>query len=105
MGVLTHYDDTGGHANRRPHYERYPSSSFISRPALVLGVGPAAMLSGSQLPTVMRAARAVRPQVRCLATPSSSKPHFSQNLAEGPTLDDFIADRVPDRVVLGNTKT
>lgn len=63
------------------------------------------MLSGSQLPTVMRAARAVRPQVRCLATPSSSKPHFSQNLAEGPTLDDFIADRVPDRVVLGNTKT
>ncbi|RPD63099.1 lipoic acid synthase [Lentinus tigrinus ALCF2SS1-6] len=52
----------------------------------------------------MRAARAVRPQIRCLATPSSSKAAFSQTLAEGPSFDDFVADRVPDRVVLGNTK-
>ncbi|TFK94359.1 lipoic acid synthase [Polyporus arcularius HHB13444] len=61
-------------------------------------------LSGSHISTAMRAARAVRPQIRCLATPSSSKATFSQTLAEGPSLDDFIADKVSDRVVLGNTK-
>ena len=52
----------------------------------------------------MRAVRAARPRIRCLATPSSSKAHFSQNLEDGPSLGDFIADRVPDRVVLGNAK-
>ena len=61
-------------------------------------------LSTSQLSSAVRAARAVRPQVRCLATPSSSKPSFKQTLEDGPSLDDFIADRVSDRVVLGNTK-
>ncbi|KAI1797734.1 lipoic acid synthase [Ganoderma leucocontextum] len=61
-------------------------------------------LSGSQLSTAMRAARAARPQIRCLATPSSSKTHFSQTLEDGPSLDDFIADKVSDRVVLGNSK-
>ncbi|KAF9499773.1 mitochondrial Lipoyl synthase [Pleurotus eryngii] len=46
---------------------------------------------------------------RCLATappPSSSssdKPAFSETLAAGPSLDDFIAD-APDRVLLGKTK-
>ncbi|KAI0757151.1 lipoic acid synthase [Daedaleopsis nitida] len=62
-------------------------------------------LSGSHISSGVRAARALRLQVRCLATPSSSKPSFSQNFAEGPSLDDFIADRVPERVVLGNAKT
>ena len=60
-------------------------------------------LSGSRLSHVVRAARmAAFPQVRCLATPSSSKTSFSRELADGPSLDDFIADRVPERVVLGN---
>lgn len=52
----------------------------------------------------MRTARVARSsaQVRCLATPSSSRTSFSQTLAEGPTLDEFIAENVPERVVLGN---
>ncbi|OJT11364.1 Lipoyl synthase, mitochondrial [Trametes pubescens] len=49
------------------------------------------------------AARAVRTHVRCLATPSSSKGRFSQTLENGPSFDDFVADRVPERVILGNT--
>nr|VWP00841.1 Uncharacterized protein [Ganoderma boninense] len=61
-------------------------------------------LSGSQLCTAMHAARTARPQIRRLATPSSSKAQFSQTLEDGPSLDDFIADRVSDRVVLGNAK-
>ncbi|KAM5538187.1 hypothetical protein V8D89_008074 [Ganoderma adspersum] len=62
-------------------------------------------LPGSQVSTAMRAARAAGPQIRCLATPSSSKTQFSHTLEDGPSLDDFIEDRVPDRVVLGNAKT
>lgn len=61
-------------------------------------------LTASKVSCAVRVARAVRPQVRCLATPSSSKPNFKETLDDGPSLDDFIADRVPDRVVLGNTK-
>lgn len=38
---------------------------------------------------------------RCLATASTSKIDFSQKLADGPSLDDFIAG---DRIVLGNTR-
>ncbi|KAH9944517.1 lipoic acid synthase [Epithele typhae] len=53
-------------------------------------------LAGPQLAT--RAARAVRTPVRCLATPSSSKPSFSQTLNDGPSFDDFVADKVPERV-------
>lgn len=41
--------------------------------------------------------------VRYLATPSPSKSAFSKKLADGPSLDDFIAGEVPERVVLGNT--
>ncbi|CCM00893.1 uncharacterized protein FIBRA_02939 [Fibroporia radiculosa] len=48
-------------------------------------------------------ARSFPRNVRTLATPSSSKTSFSQTLAEGPALDDFIAGNVSDRVVLGNT--
>ncbi|KAA1468164.1 Lipoyl synthase [Dentipellis sp. KUC8613] len=60
--------------------------------------------------SVLRAARApkrVTPvHARTLATASgSSKATFRQALSEGPSLDDFIAGDVPDRVVLGNTKT
>ncbi|CAL1696125.1 unnamed protein product [Somion occarium] len=40
---------------------------------------------------------------RWLATPSSSKSNFSQTLAAGPSLDDFISGNAQDRVVLGNT--
>ncbi|KII93206.1 hypothetical protein PLICRDRAFT_151713 [Plicaturopsis crispa FD-325 SS-3] len=40
--------------------------------------------------------------VRCLATPSSSKTDFSQTLASGPSLDDFISGETPERIVLGN---
>jgi lipoic acid synthetase len=43
-------------------------------------------------------------QIRCLATPSSSKSSFSQTLAKGPSLDDFLSEDPPSRVVLGNTK-
>ncbi|KAM6498225.1 hypothetical protein JOM56_006173 [Amanita muscaria] len=45
--------------------------------------------------------------IRSLATsPSSSplKPKFSETLASGPTLDEFIAGDAPERVILGNTK-
>ncbi|KAF8844036.1 lipoic acid synthase [Paxillus ammoniavirescens] len=47
---------------------------------------------------------------RCLATPSSSAPthnartSFSDDLANGPSLDDFISEAPVQRVVLGNTK-
>ncbi|THH02829.1 hypothetical protein EW026_g86 [Hermanssonia centrifuga] len=42
--------------------------------------------------------------IRSLATPSSSKTNnFAKSLSEGPSLDDFIAGEVTDRVVLGNT--
>ncbi|TBU35092.1 lipoic acid synthase [Dichomitus squalens] len=61
-------------------------------------------LCGPHVSNALRSTRAVKPQIRCLATPSSSKNSFSQTLEEGPSLDDFIADRVSDRVVLGNAK-
>ncbi|KAI0094617.1 lipoic acid synthase [Irpex rosettiformis] len=41
--------------------------------------------------------------IRCLATPASSKSTFGRKLDEGPSFDDFVADNVPERVVLGNT--
>ncbi|OCH96550.1 mitochondrial Lipoyl synthase [Obba rivulosa] len=57
--------------------------------------------------SVLRSVRSVRStpplqHVRTLATPSSSKTTFNQTLAEGPSLDDFISDNVPDKVVFGN---
>ncbi|KAK7463710.1 hypothetical protein VKT23_005648 [Stygiomarasmius scandens] len=45
--------------------------------------------------------------VRSLATPSApstSKTTFTETLKVGPSLDDFISDNVPDRVVLGNPR-
>lgn len=54
--------------------------------------------------TVSKQARALTPGVRCLATPSTSRSDFKQTLSEGPSLDDFIGDNVPERVVFGNTK-
>ncbi|KAK0478507.1 hypothetical protein IW261DRAFT_1630860 [Armillaria novae-zelandiae] len=45
------------------------------------------------------------PQVRFLATPSSpAKPNFREALAAGPSLDEFISDEAPERVMLGNTR-
>jgi hypothetical protein len=41
--------------------------------------------------------------VRCLATPASAKSSFGTKLDEGPSFDDFVADNVPEKVVLGNT--
>jgi lipoic acid synthetase len=41
--------------------------------------------------------------IRCLATPSSRN-DFSQTLEGGPTLDDFIARDVSERIILGNAK-
>ncbi|KAI0732253.1 mitochondrial Lipoyl synthase [Fomitopsis betulina] len=56
------------------------------------------------LDPLLKRARAPRGvQVRTLATPSSSKTNFSQTLATGPSLDEFIAGNLPERVVLGNT--
>lgn len=63
----------------------------------------------SQRTAVVNVLRATRiaarsANIRCLATPSSSKTNFKQSLANGPSLDDFISgDVVADRVVLGNT--
>ncbi|GJE85988.1 lipoic acid synthase [Phanerochaete sordida] len=62
-------------------------------------------------PSVLRATSSRVPTTICLtharglATPSSSKSAFSKKLADGPTLDEFIAGDVdgPHRVVLGNT--
>ncbi|KAF9229427.1 Lipoyl synthase [Gyrodon lividus] len=51
-----------------------------------------------------------RSQIRCLATPSTSasshkvKTSFSDVLADGPSLNDFISGGPAQRVVLGNTK-
>lgn len=41
---------------------------------------------------------------RSLAIPSSSKTDFSRTLDTGPSLDDFISENVPEKVVLGNAK-
>lgn len=51
----------------------------------------------------------VRGHIRHLATPSSlnvknSKTNFTQVLAEGPSLDDFISRDSVEKVVLGNAK-
>ncbi|KAL5535632.1 hypothetical protein ACEPAF_3726 [Sanghuangporus sanghuang] len=54
--------------------------------------------------TVSKQARTVTPAIRSLATPSSSRSDFKQTLSDGPSLDDFIVDNVPERVVFGNTK-
>jgi lipoic acid synthetase len=54
--------------------------------------------------------RGSRSPLRCLATPSPSAPthnvrtSFSDDLANGPSLDDFISEAPVQRVVLGNTK-
>lgn len=40
---------------------------------------------------------------RYLATPSSSKPNFTQKLDEGPSFDDFVSGDTKERIVLGNT--
>jgi lipoic acid synthetase len=63
------------------------------------------------------ATRQHAPHMRCLATATSSLPSMStstnpetastplrQRLEDGPSFDDFVADRVPERVVLGNAK-
>ncbi|OBZ79563.1 Lipoyl synthase, mitochondrial [Grifola frondosa] len=53
--------------------------------------------SGAAVNSLLRSSRVSRSatfHVRCLATPSTSKPAFSQALADGPSLDDFIADSV-----------
>ncbi|KZT30517.1 mitochondrial Lipoyl synthase [Neolentinus lepideus HHB14362 ss-1] len=57
--------------------------------------------------TLRQSSRSVLQARRCirsLATSSSSST-FSKQLAEGPSLDDFVAGDVQERVVLGNTKT
>jgi lipoic acid synthetase len=51
--------------------------------------------------------RSIPHRSRALATAANSnptaRPKFSQDLENGPGLDDFIAGDVPDRIVLGNT--
>lgn len=48
---------------------------------------------------------------RALATPAASgspvpkKSPFAATLADGPSLDDFVSDNVPERIVLGNKNT
>jgi lipoic acid synthetase len=48
---------------------------------------------------------------RALATPAASgspvpkKSSFRETLADGPSLDDFVSDNVPERIVLGNKNT
>lgn len=50
-------------------------------------------------------------QARALATPATSgspvpkKSSFAETLADGPSLDDFVSDNVPERIVLGNKNT
>ncbi|KAF8622229.1 hypothetical protein AX15_007170 [Amanita polypyramis BW_CC] len=58
------------------------------------------------LKIVLRPSRFHR-YARPLATASGSappKPKFSETLASGPTLDDFIVGNVSDRIILGNAK-
>lgn len=64
---------------------------------------------------VLRNSHVVRASVsrhiRSLATPATSgssapqKTAFKDSLEQGPSLDDFISGEIPERVVLGNTKT
>jgi lipoic acid synthetase len=48
---------------------------------------------------------------RALATPAASgspvpkKSPFAATLADGPSLDDFVSDNAPERIVLGNKNT
>ena len=53
--------------------------------------------------------RSCRIAIRSLATaaPASAptKPSFTSTLDKGPSLDDFVAGNLPERVVLGNAKT
>lgn len=64
----------------------------------------------SQLAQLLRQ-RSCRIAIRSLATTSqaptsaSTKPSFASTLDGGPSLDDFIAGNVTERVVLGNAKT
>lgn len=67
---------------------------------------PSSQLASSMLRPVSLRAIGKLPlglYARSLATPSSSKPSFSQTLDGGPSLDDFISGSTADRVVLGNT--
>jgi len=57
--------------------------------------------------SLLRTTRLYRAHVhfRSLATPSSSTTNnFSQTLADGPSLDEFVSGEVPDRIVLGNIR-
>ncbi|KAF5356344.1 hypothetical protein D9756_003872 [Leucocoprinus leucothites] len=59
------------------------------------------------LRTIHRSAPRYVRTLATAATPTSvpnSRSKFSQELDNGPTLDDFITGDTPDRIVLGNTK-
>lgn len=62
------------------------------------------LFSLSVMSTILRVAlaRRVHHNTRCLAT-ASTKSAFKETLEAGPSLDDFVAGKEPERVVLGNT--
>lgn len=72
-------------------------------------------LSQATMSTILKYSRFARIPVsrhaRALATPTASgspvpeKSSFSETLADGPSLDDFVSGNVPERVVLGNKNT
>jgi hypothetical protein len=69
---------------------------------------PSMRVASSSVRRIYAGPRSLISSQRCLATPAGGAPKgFSDKLATGPTLDDFISGDVDpagsDRLVLGNT--
>ena len=68
-----------------------------------------------EMSTILKYSRSARVPIsrhaRALAMPAASgspapkKSSFTETLADGPSLDDFVSDNVPERIVLGNKNT
>jgi hypothetical protein len=72
-------------------------------------------LSQATMSTILKYSRSARVPIsrhaRALAMPAASgspvpkKSSFTDTLADGPSLDDFVSDNVTERIVLGNKNT
>src|SRR6266702_929742 len=72
-------------------------------------------LSQATMSTILKYSRVARVPIsrhaRALAIPAASgspapkKSSFTETLADGPSLDDFVSENVPERIVLGNKNT
>ena len=97
-------------AHRRRWTERTARDSDVSGPRYRVPV--TTMCSKPTMSTILKYSRFARVPIsrhaRALATPATSgtpvskKSPFTETLADGPSLDDFVSDNVPERIVLGN---